>query len=149
MTGKHVIGRRQPDHSMTGCQLTLVFEDDAAPLHPAKAAALARRITPGWRDLASCSATKDPDAWFPRSRTDLARAGEAKRTCRGCPVRRECLAAALLRREAGIWGGISEADRDQALSALCRGATVDAVLDITLAAHAGHEDNLASAGAAA
>jgi WhiB family redox-sensing transcriptional regulator len=122
----------QTGRSAVGRQLALVFEQDAAPLHPAKAAALARRIPPRWRDLAACSANEDPDAWFPTTIADLARAAEAKRICRGCPVRRECLAAALLRREAGIWGGTSQPDRDQALSALCRGGAVDAVLDVTL-----------------
>ena len=149
MTSMQITSQGHPGHSVMGRQLALVFEEDAAPLHPAKAAALARRIPPRWRDLAACSANEDPDAWFTTTIADLARADAAKRTCRGCRVRRGCLAAAMLRREAGIWGGTSQPDRDQALNALCRGATVDAVLDITLAVDAGHADNLASAGAAA
>lgn len=37
---------------------------------------------------------------------------EAKAICRGCPVRRECLAYALANREPfGIWGGCSERER--------------------------------------
>lgn len=45
----------------------------------------------------------DPDLWFADSPADLER---AKALCAGCPVRRACLAAALLRREPwGVWGG--------------------------------------------
>jgi WhiB family redox-sensing transcriptional regulator len=45
----------------------------------------------------------DPDLWFADSPADLER---AKALCATCPVRRECLAGALRRREAcGVWGG--------------------------------------------
>ncbi len=45
----------------------------------------------------------DPDLWFAESPADLER---AKQLCSGCPVRTECLAAALARREScGVWGG--------------------------------------------
>jgi WhiB family redox-sensing transcriptional regulator len=36
----------------------------------------------------------------------------AKRICRGCPVRNECLADALDNRiEFGVWGGMTERER--------------------------------------
>ncbi|KZS81708.1 transcriptional regulator [Mycobacterium kansasii] len=45
----------------------------------------------------------NPDLWFADTPADLER---AKTLCTGCPVRRQCLAAALERAEPwGVWGG--------------------------------------------
>ena len=45
----------------------------------------------------------DPDLWFAESPQDLER---AKAMCIDCPVRAQCLAGALARREPwGVWGG--------------------------------------------
>jgi WhiB family redox-sensing transcriptional regulator len=45
----------------------------------------------------------DPDLWFAEDPADLER---AKALCAGCPIRRECLTAALEREEPwGVWGG--------------------------------------------
>ncbi len=45
----------------------------------------------------------DPDLWFAEAPADLER---AKTLCAACPVRRQCLAAALERAEPlGVWGG--------------------------------------------
>jgi WhiB family redox-sensing transcriptional regulator len=45
----------------------------------------------------------DPDLWFADSPVDLER---AKLLCVDCPIRRQCLAAALEREEPwGVWGG--------------------------------------------
>lgn len=45
----------------------------------------------------------DPDLWFADSPADLER---AKALCLGCPIRGQCLAAALEREEPwGVWGG--------------------------------------------
>ena len=45
----------------------------------------------------------DPDLWFAENPLDLER---AKALCADCPIRRECLAAALERQEPwGVWGG--------------------------------------------
>jgi WhiB family redox-sensing transcriptional regulator len=45
----------------------------------------------------------DADLWFSEKCVDLER---AKAICAGCPIRRECLAAALRRHEPwGVWGG--------------------------------------------
>ncbi len=35
----------------------------------------------------------------------------AKDLCRGCKVRRECLAYAIKRHEQGVWGGTNEEER--------------------------------------
>jgi len=45
----------------------------------------------------------DPDLWFAEDPADLE---HAKKLCTQCPVRRQCLAAALQRAEPwGVWGG--------------------------------------------
>ena len=45
----------------------------------------------------------DADLWFAESPTDLE---QAKALCADCPIRRECLTAALEREEPwGVWGG--------------------------------------------
>jgi WhiB family redox-sensing transcriptional regulator len=45
----------------------------------------------------------DPDMWFAENPLDLER---AKALCADCPIRRECLSAALERQEPwGVWGG--------------------------------------------
>lgn len=54
------------------------------------------------RSLVPCQ-FGDADLWFSERRADLER---AKAMCAGCPIRRECLAAALQRHEPwGVWGG--------------------------------------------
>ncbi|WNG89063.1 WhiB family transcriptional regulator [Mycobacterium sp. ITM-2016-00317] len=46
---------------------------------------------------------EDPDLWFAEDPRDLER---AKALCADCPLRRECLNAALQRQEPwGVWGG--------------------------------------------
>lgn len=52
--------------------------------------------------LLPCHAA-DADLWFAE---DPAALEQAKMLCGGCPIRRECLAAALEREEPwGVWGG--------------------------------------------
>lgn len=66
-------------------------------------------VTVDWRDRAACKDGVDPDTFFPE-KGDSTR--EAKRICRTCPVRAECLEYALERDERfGIWGGWSEQER--------------------------------------
>jgi WhiB family redox-sensing transcriptional regulator len=61
-----------------------------------------------WTQKALCAQT-DPEAFFPE-RGGSTR--EAKRVCRSCDVREECLEYALRRGERfGIWGGKSERER--------------------------------------
>ncbi len=66
-------------------------------------------IRPEWEELASCAQT-DPEAFFPEKGQS---ARQALRICNGgpgreaCPVRTECLNAALAQREySGVWGGL-------------------------------------------
>lgn len=60
-----------------------------------------------WPKLARCK-DGDPDAFF----VEGAEQNAAKRICRGCPVKYECLADALDNRiEFGVWGGMTERER--------------------------------------
>ena len=63
---------------------------------------------PEWQERALCSQT-DPEAFFPEKGGSTR---EAKRVCRSCEVRAECLEYALENDERfGIWGGLSERER--------------------------------------
>lgn len=65
-----------------------------------------------WHAKAACSGM-DRNLFFeatpgaPMSETGL----EAKKVCRGCPVRERCLEWALKYTERGVWGGTTEKDR--------------------------------------
>lgn len=68
-----------------------------------------------WEEEARCVAY-DPEIFF-EGRNDR----KAKAICRGCPVRLECLAAALSDRiEYGIWGGLDERQRRSLIRRLPR-----------------------------
>ncbi|WP_298088495.1 WhiB family transcriptional regulator [uncultured Corynebacterium sp.] len=61
-----------------------------------------------WQEQALCAQT-DPEAFFPEKGGSTR---EAKRICRACDVRDECLEFALEHDERfGIWGGLSERER--------------------------------------
>jgi WhiB family redox-sensing transcriptional regulator len=61
-----------------------------------------------WQDRALCAQT-DPEAFFPEKGGSTR---EAKKVCRACDVRAECLEYALAHDERfGIWGGLSERER--------------------------------------
>jgi WhiB family redox-sensing transcriptional regulator len=60
-----------------------------------------------WPSMAACR-NGDPDALFVQG----AEQNVAKRICRSCPVRYECLADALDNHiEFGVWGGMTERER--------------------------------------
>jgi WhiB family redox-sensing transcriptional regulator len=68
-----------------------------------------------WRDRAACRAV-DPELFFPVGSTGpaLDQLADAKTVCHRCPVIGECLAWALdTGQRAGVWGGLSEAERYQ------------------------------------
>jgi WhiB family transcriptional regulator, redox-sensing transcriptional regulator len=65
------------------------------------------RMVVDWSNMAACR-DGDPDALFVQG----AEQNVAKRICRSCPVRFECLADALDNRiEFGVWGGMTERER--------------------------------------
>jgi hypothetical protein len=106
----------------------------APGLHSSKAGALRRRIEPGWQANGACVDTDNPDAWFPARTAPPEEIAGPLAVCAGCPVRRSCLAAGLVGREYGLWGGTTEAQRDAGFAELSAGAQVDPVLDKLLAA---------------
>ncbi len=66
-----------------------------------------------WRHRAECL-TEDPELFFPVGTTGpaLAQVEEAKKVCRRCEVREECLRWALeAGQDHGLWGGMSEDER--------------------------------------
>jgi WhiB family transcriptional regulator, redox-sensing transcriptional regulator len=70
------------------------------------------RLIDDWSLFAACRGGEDPDALFVVG----AAQHEAKKICRGCPVRAECLAEALDGRiETGVWGGMTESERRRLL----------------------------------
>ncbi|MYR58872.1 hypothetical protein GTY54_22400 [Streptomyces sp. SID625] len=71
---------------------------------------------PHWSDDAVCRSSLSPDIWFAEGRGPEAAADrrEAKRACRRCPCRPDCLHAALERDEkTGIWGGLDTDERSE------------------------------------
>ncbi len=67
-----------------------------------------RSSTEDWRARALC-ARSDPELWFSVGALEHRL---AKKTCRVCPVRRECLAYAMDSCvDDGIWGGLTERER--------------------------------------
>lgn len=68
---------------------------------------------PDWRQDALC-ARVDADLFFPVPHTPgwQKQTQDAKKVCGRCPVREACLEWALATRQpAGVWGGLSEAER--------------------------------------
>lgn len=62
-----------------------------------------------WRDEAACIG-QDPKLFFPETGQNGTR---AKKICRWCPVKEECLEYALADPELrGIWGGVSVLERE-------------------------------------
>lgn len=67
-----------------------------------------------WRHFAACQDTDDPELFFPTGQSVLARrqVQAAKQICARCPVRVACLDWAIGSRQyTGVWGGLSEAER--------------------------------------
>jgi WhiB family transcriptional regulator, redox-sensing transcriptional regulator len=66
-----------------------------------------------WRDDAACR-DADPELFFPIGPAGpaLRQIDEAKRICRACPARTQCLAWALDQEVTdGVWGGTTEDER--------------------------------------
>lgn len=66
-----------------------------------------------WRHEAACL-NEDPELFFPVGNTGpaLMQIEEAKKVCRRCDVRKECLEWALTKgQDHGVWGGLGEDER--------------------------------------
>jgi WhiB family redox-sensing transcriptional regulator len=80
----------------------------ADPVAAAVMAILGEDEPADWRDSALCAQT-DPDEFFPEKGGSTR---DAKKVCRSCDVRTECLEYALeTDQKHGIWGGLSERER--------------------------------------
>jgi WhiB family transcriptional regulator, redox-sensing transcriptional regulator len=78
---------------------------------------------PGWELSAACRLS-DPDLFFPISHAgaSLTQVRAAKAICAACPVRPQCLAfAQRTRQRHGIWGGLTEQERNAAAMEQHRG----------------------------
>ena len=69
-----------------------------------------------WSDLAACRGSEGSLSFSPevteRKDERIEREHLAKKLCANCPVREDCLEAALARHESyGIWGGLNELER--------------------------------------
>jgi WhiB family redox-sensing transcriptional regulator len=67
-----------------------------------------------WRDQAACR-SEHPDLFFPVGATGPARRqlAKARSICHHCPVMADCLTWAVhTRQRYGVWGGLSEDERD-------------------------------------
>ena len=62
-----------------------------------------------WQDFAECRL--NPHINFYPDQDDLRAVLRAKKVCRECMVRDECLEEAIVKREFGVWGGTTERDR--------------------------------------
>ncbi|HEV2928456.1 MAG TPA: WhiB family transcriptional regulator [Propionibacteriaceae bacterium] len=99
------------------------------PMPPAVKAELRGQIMPGWGQQAACASRQfDPDWWFAPAGDTLQTV--ARDICDGCPVRRSCLAHALVVNEPdGIWGGFDDSERAWLRLAVAEGTQVPAILD--------------------
>lgn len=85
---------------------------------------------PDWTELAECQYT-DPETFFPEKGGS---SRPAKKVCRSCEVRLECLAYAMDSHDNfGVWGGFSEFDRRRIRQ---RGLTPAEALGVESAAEA-------------
>jgi hypothetical protein len=98
---------RLPDHLFRTLEWSFSGPgEDVLPDHALHG--LRVRITPRWWDQAACLGT-DPEAWFPDA--TVRPEPVLSRICAGCPVRKSCLATAVLADEEGIWGGTRRGQR--------------------------------------
>lgn len=100
---------------------------------------------PDWMGSALC-AQVDPELFFPEKGGGTR---AAKRVCGGCPVRQECLAAALASHEPdGVWGGLSPRQRRKLTHAhgehVCDQCGARFVKQTQLAGHLGHHSRTAA-----
>jgi len=76
---------------------------------PASFAERLAALRPTWHQHAACRGM-GAGPWFPERGSDST---TGKAVCAGCPVRAQCLDAALALDEVGTWGGLSRPERLQ------------------------------------
>jgi len=60
-----------------------------------------------WSPFANCKGYQNPEDFHTKGRD----ASIAKLVCKHCPVRIDCLEYAVVHKERGIWGGLTERER--------------------------------------
>lgn len=65
-------------------------------------------LTPAWMKQAPCATSGQPDAWFPDKGVSTK---PARKICGSCRYVAPCLTWAVQNRERGIWGGLTEVER--------------------------------------
>ena len=90
---------------------------------------LTEQTVAGWRQDALC-ASVDPDAWFPEH--GVGADTRVLRLCVECPVRRSCLANALLGHDLGVWAGTTEVTRRPGYRMLRHDVPAAHVVDVLL-----------------
>jgi hypothetical protein len=110
--------------------LRAVAPTPARQLTGAQRNQLRRMVGRRWQEQACC-ASSDPLAWYPGNGSPTYR--QVMWICAACPVRRSCLAVALLWNEDGIWAGTSRVQRRDGYRLLRAGVSVLAVVQLLLA----------------
>lgn len=77
-----------------------------------KASSLEQFLSPPWMKDAACKGT-NPDPYFSRDNIDKV---SAIKVCKTCPVRGDCLDYALVFDLDGIWGGLTDLQRNRMYS---------------------------------
>jgi hypothetical protein len=95
------------------------------------------RIAPRWWHRAACQGC-DTDAWYPEAQSKPNRL--VARICSDCPVRKSCLATAILADEDGIWGGTRRGQRLHARARLLADHHPGDVITDLLAAPIAHTE---------
>lgn len=89
----------------------------------------------GWKEYGTCRQT-DAELWFAETSRRLH--ARAASICDDCPVRRSCLAWALVFDEPfGIWGGLNPTERRPLRRRLAAGSSLAVVVDDALARPSG------------
>ena len=111
------------------------IEGNMTILHPALRT-LPDIEPPPWREDSACREESSRASFFPggdRGKT-LTMATEAKRVCRGCPVKIDCLLYAIeTQQEYGVWGGATVPERRKLIRRLRTANSTAAVLEILAA----------------
>jgi WhiB family redox-sensing transcriptional regulator len=85
---------------------------------------------PRWQHLGACS---EVGSWLWFEDANSPRSRRAVQICATCPVRRTCLAAALVyAEEFGVWGGLTAVARRSLINRLATGEDLTTVLDDAL-----------------
>lgn len=72
--------------------------------------------TPGWQDQGLCHRDRNPQLWAKFFADTALERRDARNLCFKCPVREDCLKAALETKSIwGVWGGCDEAELRRAL----------------------------------